>query len=298
MGICPLFVGYSQQKSLQGNQEQTSIPGSTDRPLANLRRDNKLIHETVNDARRHSAQDVSLSNSKNESIHKHASTGIGLSECERKVSSIFSQAHTFESSIVVKSPKEKFGELNLKEGDFYTLIDKVFFVRKTMDKIKVASPHSESELNCPYKSLLSTLYLSEGLPLESTKEVSMGKVIQTDASPIRIALRLSCRDCHRKLKLTFAKSFIDLAELSCDGCRGGSNWRLEDITSNVPVWGDGRKIENNECLEVAPTPLRALGCIYCMKYRECEELPCECYACRACLAQSGTKECHICEAVE
>ena len=130
MGICPLFGGHPQHKGLQPNQEHTSFPASTDRPLNNLKHDNKLAHETVNEARRNSVQDISLSNSKGESIHKHASTGIGLSECDRKASSIFSQTHTFESSIVVKSPKEKFNELNLNESDFYTLIDKGFFIRK------------------------------------------------------------------------------------------------------------------------------------------------------------------------
>ena len=66
-----------------------------------------------------------------------------MSECDRKASSFFSQVNTFESSsIIVKNPKEKFNEPNVNEGDFYTLIDKVFFIRKTLDSIKVSSPHS------------------------------------------------------------------------------------------------------------------------------------------------------------
>lgn len=61
--------------------------------------------------------------------------------------------------------------LEPKEGkdNFYTLIDKVYFIRKSMDTIKVSSPHGESELNCPVNSIVSTFYLTEGLPLESIK---------------------------------------------------------------------------------------------------------------------------------
>jgi hypothetical protein len=55
----------------------------------------------------------------------------------------------------------------------------------------------------------------------------------------------------------------------CDRCKNANKWALNDIDSNVPIWGDGRKIENNEILDMAPSRLRALGCIYCMKYADC-----------------------------
>jgi hypothetical protein len=77
-----------------------------------------------------------------------------------------------------------------------------------MDKIKVLSPHNSSELNCPYKNILSTVYLSEGLPLESIKEISQGKIIQTTNSPLKITLKLQCKECEHRVKLTFAKSYI------------------------------------------------------------------------------------------
>lgn len=163
-----------------------------------------------------------------------------------------------------------------------------------MDRIKVSTPYNESELNCPYKSLLSTFYLSEGLPLESVKEISQGKIIQTANSPIKITIKATCKECQHKIKLTFSKSFISAEEILCDRCKATKKWALDDIDSNVPLWGDGRKIENNECLESLPSPLRALGCIYCMKYVECEELPCKCFICRNCMEQKKTKECHIC----
>lgn len=74
----------------------------------------------------------------------------------------------------------------------------------------------------------------------------MGKIIQTSNSPIKITLKLSCKECQRKIKLTYAKSFIDTSEVYCDKCKPKAinKWALEDIRSNVPIWGDGRKIEN------------------------------------------------------
>lgn len=129
---------------------------------------------------------------------------------------------------------------------FYTLIGRVYFIRKTMDKIKVYSPHGESELNCPVNSIVSTFYLTEGLPLESIKEISTGKIIQTSDSPIKITLKLKCKDCDRKVKITYSKSIMAISDISCDNCKNKGQWLLLDFNSNFPIWGDGRKIELEE----------------------------------------------------
>ena len=64
----------------------------------------------------------------------------------------------------MKNPKDKMNEDKMYD-DCYILIDKVLFIRKTMDKIKISIPYKEGELNCSYKSLLSTVFLAEGMPL-------------------------------------------------------------------------------------------------------------------------------------
>ena len=129
-----------------------------------------------------------------------------------------------------------------------------------MDSIKVVSPHSESQLNCPINSIPSTYYLTEGLPLDSIKEVSTGKIIQTSESPITTKLKLVCNNCEQKfaksattkagksaakarqVKMTFSTSLIHPREIACDECQHKGEWRLISIESNFPIWGNGKKI--------------------------------------------------------
>ena len=50
---------------------------------------------------------------------------------------------------------------------FYTLISRVAFVRKTLDCIKVTTPEGQSVIHCPPQLLFTTLTVSEGRPAES-----------------------------------------------------------------------------------------------------------------------------------
>ena len=73
---------------------------------------------------------------------KNASTAIGQSEFERKLSSMFYQGNSLDSStIVIRNPKSICKEDRNNGEEFYTLIDRVVFVRKSMDCIKVSSPY-------------------------------------------------------------------------------------------------------------------------------------------------------------
>lgn len=118
-----------------------------------------------------------------------------------------------------------------------------------MDCIKITTPEGQSELNCPPQYLFSTLYVSEGIPVENIKEISQNKVIQTKSSPIHIKLMLICLDCKKKVKLTFCRGVIKINELECPKCEKKGNWKLKDVESNAPLWGNGVKIENHEELD-------------------------------------------------
>lgn len=76
--------------------------------------------------------------------------------------------------------------------DYYTLVDKVAFVRKTQDRIKVTTPEGQSELKCHPQYLFSTLTVSEGLPADCLGEVGPNKIIQVDNSPLKLRLKLKC----------------------------------------------------------------------------------------------------------
>lgn len=146
----------------------------------------------------------------NESVHsnttgrvdkfnKNANTTLSSSVLERKTSSLLFQGCIFESSsIIIKNSRDNSPKLKKTDENCYVLIDNIFFVKKSMDSIKVVSPHSESQLNCPINSIASTYYLSEGLPLDSIKEISTGKIIQTTESPIATTMKLVCKCCEKK----------------------------------------------------------------------------------------------------
>ncbi len=105
---------------------------------------------------------------------------------DRKQSSILGSS--FEpSSLIIKTPLE---EMNLDMNNYYTLIDRVAFVKKSQDSLKVTFPNKKSEINCPPQFMLSTLYITEGVPLDSTVEVGPQKIIQSDNSPLNITLKL------------------------------------------------------------------------------------------------------------
>jgi hypothetical protein len=100
--------------------------------------------------------------------------------------------------------------------------------------------------------------------------VAPNKFIQVSNSPINIRLVLKCRQCSRKLKLTCCKGVINLATVECAGCAGKGRWRIQDIDASTgTIWGDGCKIENHEEVEEAPSVLRVMGCVVCLKFASC-----------------------------
>ena len=211
MGAClEGILGKSNTMQPTQSQTRTNRPdGTTDRPL-------KYEPQKEEDPpdQKGSLNDSSNNNSfrgDTKCFTNHGSTGIGFSEQEKR-SSIF-LGNPFEtSSILMKSLNERACVPKEGKANFYTLIDKVYFIRKSMDSIRVSSPHGESELNCPVNNIVSTFYLTEGLPLESIKEITTGKIIQNANSPIKIVLKIKCMTagCDRRIKLTFSKSIIDI----------------------------------------------------------------------------------------
>jgi hypothetical protein len=83
-------------------------------------------------------------------------------------------------------------QANAAPDEFYTLVEKIAFVRKTKDCLRVTTPDGQSELNCPPQYLFSTLTVSEGRPADCLEEVGPNKFIQTDNSPIILRLKLRC----------------------------------------------------------------------------------------------------------
>jgi hypothetical protein len=131
-------------------------------------------------------------------FNRNANTTVSSSMLEKKNSSLLFQGCIFESSsIIIKNSRDTSPKLKKAEDceNCYVLIDNVFFVKKSMDSIKVISPHSESQLNCPITNIASTYYLSEGIPLDSIKEISTGKIIQGTESPIVTTMKLVCKCC-------------------------------------------------------------------------------------------------------
>jgi hypothetical protein len=145
----------------------------------------------------------------------------------------------------MKGPNDNLPD-NPSPEQYYTLIDKVAFVKKTMDCIRVTSPDGQSELHCPPQYLFTTLSVSEGRPVESIEEVSPNKLIQVTDSPIKVKVKLRCRGCKKQLKLTCCKGVINLSLIECSNCEGKDLWSILDIDSNAPIWGDGVKIDNHE----------------------------------------------------
>lgn len=83
--------------------------------------------------------------------------------------------------------------LNNKEaGDFYMIAEKVAFLRKTGDCLKVNMPDGQSEIHCGPQHLFSVITISEGKPADCLEEVSPNRYIMNEESPIRLKLKLKC----------------------------------------------------------------------------------------------------------
>lgn len=66
-------------------------------------------------------------------------------------------------------------------------------------------------------------------------------------------IKLNCLECKKKIKLTYCKAYINLEKMKCPKCDITGKWGLLDIHANAPIWGEGRKIDDHETLEVAPS---------------------------------------------
>lgn len=229
---------------------------------------------------------------------KSKSTALFSSDGERRHSSVLQFTLDHESMIVKPETTTQ------KEGpeEYYTLVDKVAFVRKTKDCLRVTTPEGQSELNCPPQYLFSTLTVSEGKPADCIEEVGPNRFIQVEQSPIRLKLKLKCegKNCKKRMKATFCKGVVNLGTLACVNCdKVGQQWTIEDIECNFPVWGGGVKIDNHERVEPAPEILRAMGCVICLKFGNCEQMRCGCLICRPCLSAqenlSLEEDCWMCE---
>lgn len=71
-------------------------------------------------------------------------------------------------------------------------MDRIAFVKKTMDCLRVTAPDGQSEINCQPQFLFSTLSVSEGKPVDCIEEVAPNKFIQTETSPIKLKLKFKC----------------------------------------------------------------------------------------------------------
>jgi hypothetical protein len=98
-------------------------------------------------------------------IFKTKSTALFSTDSERRHSSIL-QFTLDHESVIIRGISET-QNVNPTPDKYYTLIDKVAFVKKTMDCIRVTSPDGQSELHCQPKFLFSTLTVSEGRPVEA-----------------------------------------------------------------------------------------------------------------------------------
>ena len=142
---------------------------------------------------------------------KSKSTALFSSDGDRRHSLI--EQYTLEhESIIMKGSNDNLPE-NPSPEQYYTLIDKIAFVKKTMDCIRVTSPDGQSELHCPPQYLFTTLTVSEGRPVESILEVGPNKLIQVTDSPIKLKLKMKCKGCKKQLKLPCCKGVINISQV-------------------------------------------------------------------------------------
>jgi hypothetical protein len=62
--------------------------------------------------------------------------------------------------------------------------------------------------------MMSTLFIAEGIPLETIPEdictLGQKSFVQTENSPVRLALKLNCLECTKKIKLTYCKAYASI----------------------------------------------------------------------------------------
>ena len=95
---------------------------------------------------------------------------------------------------------------------------------------------------------------------------------------------MRCEGCNKQLRTSFCKGIVYVNAIACPSCDCRENWSIQDIECNFPIWGGGSKIENHEKVEPAPSILRAMGCVICLKFTNCEPMKCGCLVCKPCLA--------------
>lgn len=140
-------------------------------------------------------------------------------------------------------------ELSSKKAEeYYTIAEKVAFLKKTGDSVKVNMPDGQSVLNCSPQHIFSVLCISEGKPADYIEEVNANRIVFSKSSPIKLKLRLRCESCKKQMKMTFCISLVNLSSISCANCEKSGNWSIIDIICNFPVWGGGEKIKNHEKL--------------------------------------------------
>lgn len=147
---------------------------------------------------------------------KNKSTALFSNDSDRRHSSVLQLTLDYES-IIIRASSDAQSEPRSPEN-YYTLIDKLAFIRKTMDCIRITSPDGQSELHCPPHNTFTTLSISEGRPVEIIEEVSANKMVQVNASPIKVKLKLKCKSCKKLMKLTLCKGLMNLTGLECPGC--------------------------------------------------------------------------------
>lgn len=146
---------------------------------------------------------------------KSKSTALFSTDSERKHSSIL-QFTLDHESMIVKATSE--GAPAGTQEQYYTLVEKIALVRKTMDCLKITSPDGQSELHCPPQFLFSTLTVSEGKPADCLEEVAPNKFIQIENSPIRLRMKLRCEGCNKQLRTSFSKGIVYINAIVCPSC--------------------------------------------------------------------------------
>ena len=113
----------------------------------------------------------------------------------------------------------KEGEIGRKKDeDYYTIAEKVAFLRKTGDSLKVNMPDGQSVLHCNQQHIFSVLCISEGKPADCIEEVAPNRLVSAHSSPIKLKLKLRCDACKKQMKMTFCISLVNLSSVGCSNC--------------------------------------------------------------------------------
>lgn len=161
--LCPIF-GFKHQTEKHNKPDSNVFNQNklTQRPINNITQPNE--EKTFRPDNSLKDGPLNIANCRFDKLAKNLNSTIESSDMEKRNSSLLFQGTIFEtSSIIFKGSTLGKGE------DCYTLIENMLWIRKTQDSIRVISPHSESQLNCPLSCISSIYYLSEGIPLDSIK---------------------------------------------------------------------------------------------------------------------------------